>query len=319
MLISELTEQQLLALAIANEEEDSRIYKSFSKHLKAEFPASAVIFDKMAEEEVAHRTMLYNLYQTKFGDFLPLIRRQDVKDFMVRKPTWLRQNLSLDVIREEAASMEREAAAFYRKASAVCRDVSIRKMLIELAEVEEGHENTANDIQLSPSDEAIEQATQHKKFVLTYVQPGLAGLMDGSVSTLAPLFAAAFATQNLWETFIVGLAASVGAGISMGLTEGLSDDGVISGRGSPLIRGIVTGIMTLIGGLGHTIPYLIPASTPNAFWLATSIAIVVVLVELVAIAWIRWKYMETSFVKASIQIILGGLLVVGVGVWLGKL
>ena len=318
MLITSLSEQQLLALAISNEEEDSRIYRAFAVNLRESYPATAKVFEGMAEEESGHRTRLYDLYRSKFGEFLPLIRRQDVKGFLKRKPLWLTTNLPIITVRAEAVSMEQEAAAFYRKAASQSLDVSIRQLLNDLADIEEKHEHQAGALieqHLTDENLSIEAATAHKKFVLTYVQPGLAGLMDGSVSTLAPLFAAAFATQNAWETFIVGLAASVGAGISMGLTEALSDDGVISGRGSPWIRGWVTGFMTLIGGLGHTIPYLLPF----AFWGVTSVAFAVVLVELVAIAWIRWKYMETSFIKAAIQIILGGLLVVAAGIYLGKL
>jgi erythrin-vacuolar iron transport family protein len=318
MIITDLTEQQLLALAIANEEEDARIYHAFAVNLRESYPASAKVFEGMAGEETGHRTKLYDLYRVKFGEFLPLIRRQDVKGFIKRKPLWLTQNLSLNATRAESASMEQEAANYYRKAASQVRDVSIRQMLVELAEAEEQHSDTAlalAEAHLTDESKNFEAENARKKLVLTYVQPGLAGLMDGSVSTLAPLFAAAFATQNSWETFVVGLAASVGAGISMGLTEALSDDGIISGRGSPWIRGWVTGIMTLLGGLGHTIPYLLPFG----FWGVTSVAFAVVLVELIAIAWIRWKYMETSFVKATLQIVLGGVLVVLAGIYLGKL
>lgn len=318
MLITDLTEQQLLALAISNEEDDSRIYRAFAVNLRENYPATAKVFEGMAEEETGHRTRLYDLYRTKFGEFLPLVRRQDVKGFLKRKPLWLTTHLSIETIRAEAVSMEQEAAAFYRKAASQSLDVSIRQLLNDLADIEEKHEHKAGELiehHLTDENLSLEAAAAHKKFVLTYVQPGLAGLMDGSVSTLAPLFAAAFATQNAWETFIVGLAASVGAGISMGLTEALSDDGVISGRGSPWIRGWVTGFMTLLGGLGHTIPYLLPFG----FWGVTSVAFAVVFIELIAIAWIRWKYMETSFIKATIQIILGGLLVVVAGITLGKI
>jgi len=148
--------------------------------------------------------------------------------------------------------------------------------------------------------------------VLTYVQPGVAGLMDGSVSTLAPIFATAFATQDTWTTFLVGLAASVGAGISMGFTEAASDDGQISGRGSPIKRGLATGIMTTVGGLGHALPYLIPD-----FWTATITAMVVVVIELWAIAWIQNRYMDTPFWRATLQVVVGGALVFAAGALIG--
>lgn len=318
---ADLNEQQVLALAITNEEEDGRIYLAFASRLRADYPASAAVFDGMAEEEAGHRNRLYDLYREKFGDFLPLIRRQDVSGFLKRKPIWLGQTLSLDAIRAEAESMEKEAAAFYRQAAARARDVEVRRLLTDLAEIEDRHEATAHglrDKHVTDDARSREDATAHQKFVLTYVQPGLAGLMDGSVSTLAPVFAAAFATRNNWETFLVAMAAAIGAGISMGLTEAFSDDGKISGRGSPVIRGWVCGLMTALGGLGHAIPYLIPNNWPNAFWIATSIAILIVVIELWAIAWIRWKYMETSFVKAVIQIVLGGALVVLAGILLGS-
>jgi erythrin-vacuolar iron transport family protein len=150
------------------------------------------------------------------------------------------------------------------------------------------------------------------------VQPGLAGLIDGSVSTLAPLFAAAFATHSNWETFLVGLAASVGAGISMGFTEALSDDGIITGRGSPVLRGVVCGLMTTLGGVGHTLPYLIPDAWPNAFYLATIIAAAVVAVELFAISWIRARYMDTPFLRATFQVVVGGVLVLLAGIFIGS-
>lgn len=318
---ADLNEQQVLALAITNEEEDRRIYLAFAQHLKADYPASAKVFEAMAEEEAGHRERLAGLYREKFGDYLPLIRRQDVSGFLKRKPIWLSTHLPLERIRGEAASMEAEAEAFYRQAAAQARDLGVRNLLLELAEAESHHEALAERLgaELLTTDvKAAEDAAAHQRFVLTYVQPGLAGLMDGSVSTLAPVFAAAFATQNNWSTFLVALAASVGAGISMGLTEALSDDGKLSGRGSPLIRGWACGIMTTLGGLGHALPYLIPDTWPNAFWIATAIAIGVVVVELWAIAWIRWKYMDTPFLKAVFQIVVGGTLVLLAGIALGS-
>jgi VIT1/CCC1 family predicted Fe2+/Mn2+ transporter len=157
---------------------------------------------------------------------------------------------------------------------------------------------------------AQEREAARRFFVLRFVQPGLAGLMDGSVSTLAPLFAAAFATSNTVATFKVGLAASVGAGISMGFAEALSDDGKLSGRGTPWLRGLICGLMTTIGGLGHTLPYLIPH-----FQIATNTAIAVVVVELAVIAWIRRRYMDTKLLSAIFQVVVGGVLVFIAG-WL---
>ncbi|MEA2939334.1 MAG: erythrin-vacuolar iron transport family protein, partial [Alphaproteobacteria bacterium] len=278
---AELSEQETLALAITSEDEDSRIYRGFAMGLRDNYPASAKVFDEMAEEEVRHRSMLIELYRQKFGEYLPLIRRQDVRGFIKHKPVWLAQTLGLDEVRKITETMEIEAARFYRKAAEAARDVSVRKLLTELAEIEDQHEDLAHKLGeqvLTKSARAKEDETSRRMFLLQYVQPGLAGLMDGSVSTLAPLFAAAFATHHTWETFLVGLAASVGAGISMGFAEALSDDGSLTGRGAPLIRGTVCGVMTAIGGLGHTLPYLI-----NDFWTATVLSVIVVVIELAAI------------------------------------
>src|SRR5689334_19479452 len=314
---SDLTEQEVLALAITNEEEDSRIYRGFAERLREKFPASAKVFDEMAEEEVHHRTMLFDLYRKKFGDYLPLIRRQDVKGFLQPKqPLWLTRPLGLEDVRKFAENMEFQAERYYRKAAATARDASVRQLLIELAEAEAGHENLAHKLSqqiLTTGARATEDETARRMFVLQYVQPGLAGLMDGSVSTLAPLFAAAFATHNTWETFLVGMAASVGAGISMAFAEALSDDGSLTGRGSPVIRGLVTGGMTSIGGLGHTLPYLIPH-----FYTATIVSVVVVAFELAAISWIRMRYMDTPFLRATFQVVLGGVLVFIAGILIGS-
>ncbi len=318
---ADLDEQQILALAITAEEEDGRIYRAFATRLAADYPATAQVFKDMAREEGEHRARLYQVYRERFGQDLLLIRRSDVKGFLRRKPVWLANTLDIAAIRKEVASMEAEAAAFYRKAAAQTSDLAIRELLVSLAETEEDHEGTALALEAAHLPDTVAHAEEdkaHQKFVLQYVQPGLAGLMDGSVSTLAPLFAAAFATHNNWDTFLVGLAASVGAGISMGFAEALSDDGQISGRGSPLVRGWVCGLMTTIGGIGHAVPYLIPTSWPNAFWLATAIASFVVAVELAVIAWIRWKYMDTPFMKAVVQIVVGGALVLAAGVLLGS-
>ena len=313
---ADLTEQEILALAITNEDEDSRIYRGFAEGLRQKYTASAKVFDEMADEEVRHRTMLFELYRSKFGEYLPLIRRQDVKGFVSKKPLWLMSPLNLDEVRKFAENMEYEAARFYRRAAETTRDTSVRQLLVELAEIETEHEGLAHKLGqqiLTPSARDKEDETARRVFVLQYVQPGLAGLMDGSVSTLAPLFAAAFATHNTWETFLVGLAASVGAGISMGFAEALSDDGSLTGRGAPLVRGVVCGTMTAIGGLGHTLPFLIPN-----FWTATVIAIAVVVVELIAISYIRHRFMDTPFLAASFQVLVGGALVFAAGILIGS-
>lgn len=312
---ADLTEQEVLALAISNEEEDSRIYRNFAQGLRASYAASASMFDAMADEEVRHRTLLYDLYRQKFGEFLPLIRRQDVKGFVRHKPIWLTQQLGIDEVRKYAANMEYETARFYRRAAEAARDVSVRELLVELAEAEDKHEALAEKLEdkITPAARGAEDETARRMFVLQYVQPGLVGLMDGSVSTLAPLFAAAFATHKPWETFLVGLAASVGAGISMGFAEALSDDGSLTGRGTPWLRGGVCGLMTTVGGLGHTLPYLIPD-----FWTATVIAFIVVIVELAVISWIRWRYMDTPFFSAAFQIMVGGALVFAAGILIGS-
>lgn len=313
---ADLSEQEILALAITNEDEDSRIYRGFAEGLREKYPASAKVFDEMADEEVRHRTMLFELYRSKFGEYLPLIRRQDVKGFIQKQPLWLMSPLNLDDVRKFAENMEYEAARFYRRAAETTRDASVRQLLVELAEIEAQHEGLAHRLGeqiLTPSARDKEDETARRMFVLQYVQPGLAGLMDGSVSTLAPLFAAAFATHRTWETFLVGLAASVGAGISMGFAEALSDDGSLTGRGAPVVRGVVCGLMTAIGGLGHTLPYLIPN-----FWTATVVAIAVVMVELTAISYIRHRFMDTPFLAATFQVIVGGALVFAAGILIGS-
>ena len=307
----------MLALAITNEEEDSRIYRGFAEGLREQFPSSAKVFDEMAEEEVHHRAMLYELYRSKFGEYLPLIRRQDVQGFLhPKKPLWLMRPLGLEEVRKFAENMEFEAERYYRKAAENARDVSVRELLVKLAEAEAGHESLAHKLSekiLTEGAREKEDETARRMFLLQYVQPGLVDLMDGSVSTLAPLFAAAFATHNTWETFLVGLAASVGAGISMGFAEALSDDGSLTGRGTPWLRGAVCGMMTMLGGLGHTLPYLIPD-----FYLATIVSVIVVAVELATISWIRYKYMDTPFLQATFQIVVGGVLVFLSGILIGS-
>jgi len=312
----DLTEAEILALAITNEEEDSRIYRGFAEGLRAQYPASAKVFEEMAEEEVRHRSMLFDLYREKFGEYLPLIRRHDVSGFVRHKPLWLVRPLGIEEVRKYAAEMEYETARFYRKAAAGARDASVRDLLDRLADAEQKHEDLAGSLGerlLTKDARANEEETARRMFVLQYVQPGLAGLMDGSVSTLAPLFAAAFATHQPWDAFLVGMAASVGAGISMGFAEALSDDGSLTGRGAPVLRGAVCGVMTAIGGLGHTLPYLIPD-----FWLATVISIAVVVVELAVISWIRYRFMDTPFLSAAFQVMVGGALVFIAGILIGS-
>lgn len=313
---ADLSEPEILALAITNEEEDSRIYLGFADGLREQYPASAKVFEEMAKEEIRHRTMLFDLYRSKFGEYLPLIRRQDVGGFVRHKPLWLVRPLGLDEVRKYAAEMEYETARFYRKAAESARDASVRQLLVQLAEAEYKHEDMAERLGerlLTRDVRAKEDETARRMFVLQYVQPGLAGLMDGSVSTLAPLFAAAFATHATWQTFLVGLAASLGAGISMGFAEALSDDGSLTGRGAPVLRGAVCGIMTTVGGLGHSLPYLIPH-----FWIATTVSVGVVCVELSAISWIRWRYMDTPFLAATFQVVVGGVLVFLTGILIGS-
>ncbi|RUS58832.1 rubrerythrin family protein [Pseudorhodobacter sp. E13] len=312
---SDLSEQEILALAISSEEDDARIYRSYAERLRADFPASAAVFDGMAEEEDGHRQRLIDLHVARFGKVIPLIRREHVAGFYARRPVWLTENLGLEKIRGEAAAMERDAHDFYLRAAARTSDAETRKLLGDLAAAEAAHENHAKELEAEhlPGDTRSEEdRNAHRQFVLTWVQPGLAGLMDGSVSTLAPIFAVAFATQDNHTTLLVGLAAAIGAGISMGFTEAASDDGQLSGRGSPIKRGISAGVMTTLGGLGHALPYLIPD-----FWTATIIAIALVFVELWAIAWIQNRYMETPFLRAAFQVVLGGGLVLAAGMLIG--
>ncbi|MBZ0146048.1 MAG: rubrerythrin family protein, partial [Pseudorhodoplanes sp.] len=297
------------------EEDDARIYATYAEQLRAEYPASAAVFDAMAAEENEHRRLLIESFERRFGKVIPLIRREHVAGYYSRRPTWLVQNLGLDRIRSEAARMEDDAAEFYTRAAQASSDPSTRKLLGDLAAAERKHEVKAGTLEqgaLGHGERKEEDDKARRQFVLTFVQPGLAGLMDGSVSTLAPIFATAFATQSTWTTFLVGLAASVGAGISMGFTEAAHDDGVISGRGSPVKRGLASGIMTTIGGLGHALPYLIPH-----FWTATAIAGIVVFIELWTIAWIQNRFMETPFWRAAFQVVLGGSLVLAAGILIG--
>jgi rubrerythrin len=309
-----LTAREILALAISLEEEDERIYADYAEELRQDFPATAAMFDGMREEESGHRRRLIELYQSKFGEHIPLIRRNDVRGFVQRRPLWLTKPLRLDAVRREASTMEVETRRFYEKAAARTEDASIRQLLNDLAQEERSHEYRAEELsELDATAKGKEEEANRKLFVLQIVQPGLAGLMDGSVSTLAPVFAAAFATRDTHIAFAVGLAASIGAGISMGFAEALSDDGSLTGRGHPWIRGLVCGLMTALGGVGHTLPFLLPN-----FMVAFVIAVVVVLVELGSIAWVRHRYMESPWLSATVQVVIGGILVFMAGVLIGE-
>ncbi|MGV8955234.1 MAG: iron exporter MbfA [Cypionkella sp.] len=311
-----LSEREILALAVGAEEEDGRIYSELATRLAELYPGSAAIFEGMADEEDEHRRRLLDLYVERFGTRLVPIRREDVRGFLPRKPIWLLKTLTLEAVRQQVWEMEEGAYRFYLAAAKQAEDAEIRKLLGDLAREERKHAQMADqldDAALGAAGRDSEKSEAHRQFVLTYVQPGLAGLMDGSVSTLAPVFAAAFATGDTWQTFLVGMAAAVGAGISMGFTETASDDGKLTGRGSPIKRGFAAGIMTALGGLGHALPYLLP----DFFW-ATTIAIAVVLVELWAIAYIQNRFMQTPFWRAVLQVVLGGSLVFAAGVLIGN-
>ena len=313
---NQLSDKEILALAIASEEEDGRVYADFAENLRDAYPASAKVFTEMAVEESGHRRSLIDLYRDKFGEHIPLVRRQDVRGFITRRPAWQVNPLGVDAMRRQAQMMEAEAQRFYLKAASRTTDATTRKLLGDLAEAEGQHEHTADRLLEKNVPKKVredEAETSRRTFVLQFVQPGLAGLMDGSVSTLAPVFAAAFATGRTWDTFVVGLAASIGAGISMGFAEALSDNGSLTGRGAPLVRGIVCGLMTTLGGIGHTLPFLIPS-----FWTATAFAVVVVIIELAIITWIRWRYMDTPPLSAALQVGFGGALVFAVGILIGS-
>lgn len=312
---SELSEREILALAIGAEEEDGRIYVDIAESLHADYPGSARVFFEMAAEESEHRRRLIDMFQEKFGDHIPLIRRHDVKGFLHRKTVWQLPKPSIRDVRKLAESMESETANFYRLAASRTSDTAIRKLLGDLAEAEQSHEHIADRLTEQNVPDPVrtkEDKSAERNFVLRYVQPGLAGLMDGSVSTLAPVFAAAIASHSAHQAFIVGIAASLGAGISMAFAEALSDDGSLTGRGSPIMRGAITGAMTTLGGLGHTLPFLIPN-----FWTAMILAFAVVVVELGVISWIRTRYMEAAPVQAALQVALGGAIVFGVGIAVG--
>jgi rubrerythrin len=312
----QLTEPEILALAISSEEEDGRIYADFAEGLREDHPDTAQVFSDMAAEENEHRRLLIDLFVSKFGSHIPLIRRQDVRGFVQRKRLWQVRLQGIDAVRNQAQQMEQDASRFYQHAAARTSDAAIRKLLGDLATAELQHERTAGEIEakrLPQTARGKEDDNARRSFILQIVQPGLVGLMDGSVSTLAPVFAAAFGTHNPWTAFQVGMAASLGDGISMGFAEALADDGKLSGRGTPYLRGLVCGLMTIAGGIGHTLPYLIPD-----FFTATVIAAVVVVFELLAIAYIQWRYMDTPPISAAAKVMLGGGLVLATGVLIGS-
>jgi len=311
-----LTEQEILALAISLEEEDGRIYADFAARFKAAYPSTAEAILKIEREESEHRQRLIDRYRARFGDHIPLIHRSDVSGFLRRRPVWLRKVLTIAQVRSQIDSMEIESRAFYEAAAARTTDAETRRLLGDLAQAEIEHSSEAKRLeteQVATGAREEEDRSQRRMFVLQIVQPGLAGLMDGSVSTLAPLFAAAFATHSSHDALLVGLASSVGAGISMAFAEALSDDGALSGRGHPLIRGAASGVMTTIGGLGHTLPFI-----ASDFHLAFTVSVAVVMAELVAISWIRHHFMDTPFLSAAFQVIVGGLLVFIAGMLIGS-
>jgi rubrerythrin len=311
----DLSEREILAVAIGLEEEDGRVFADFADGLRETYPATAKLFEDMREEESQHRSRLIETYRERFGEHIPLLRREDVKGFVRRRPFWLTRPLKIAEVRKQAELMELETTRFYEKAIEQVTDAGIRKLLGDLAESERKHQVAAEALQenITPDIQKTEDEAQKRLFVLQIVQPGLAGLMDGSVSTLAPVFAAAFATKSTHDAFVVGLAASIGAGISMAFAEALSDDGSLTGRGRPLLRGAVTGLMTAAGGIGHTLPFLIPD-----FHVAFVAAVIIVAIELATIAWIRNKYMDTPLLSAAFQVVVGGVLVFITGIWIGS-
>lgn len=312
----DLTEREILALAIQLEEEDSRIYADFADGLRETYPATARLFEDMQAEESRHRQLLIDMHRQRFGEHIPLIRPQDVKGFIERRPVWLVRPLGINAVRKQAETMELETRRFYEKALAKISDAGTRKLLGDLAEIERQHYDLAEALEEKHLDQGArtqEEASTRRLFMLQVIQPGLAGLMDGSVSTLAPIFAAAFATHQSRDAFLVGAAASLGAGISMAFAEALSDDGSLTGRGRPVVRGLVTGLMTAAGGIGHTLPFLI-----SSFRVAFAAAVIVVAVELAIISWVRHRYMDTPLLSSAFQVVVGGVMVFVVGILIGS-
>jgi rubrerythrin len=312
----DLTEREILALAIQMEEEDSRIYGDFADGLREQYPSTAMMFEEMQAEERKHSQCLLDMYRHRFGDHIPLIRAQDVRGFVERRPVWLIRPLGINIVRRQVGIMELETRRFYERALSRITDAPTRKLLGDLVEIERQHSAFAESLEekhLTGDARAQEDKSQRRLFMLQVVQPGLAGLMDGSVSTLAPIFAAAFATRQTHAAFLVGLAASLGAGISMAFAEALSDDGSLTGRGRPVYRGLVTGAMTAAGGLGHTLPFLIAN-----FHIAFTVAVLVVAVELAIISYVRHRFMDTPLLSSTMQVVVGGTLVFIIGVWIGS-
>jgi erythrin-vacuolar iron transport family protein len=312
----DLSEREILALAIQLEEEDSRVYGDFAEGLRETYPATAKAFDEMQAEESRHRQMLIDMHRQRFGEHIPLIRRQDVKGFLERRPTWLVRPLGINAVRKQVEIMELETLRLYEHALKTVSDAPTRKLLGDLADIERQHSEFAESLeekQIATGERSEEEKASRRMFMLRIIQPGLSGLIDGSISTLAPIFAAAFATHKTRDAFLVGLAASLGAGISMAFTEALSDDGSLTGRGQPVFRGSVTGLMTAIGGLGHTLPFLL-----GNFHVAMIVAMIVVAVELVTISYVRHRYMDTPLYSSAFQVIVGGALVFAVGIWIGS-
>ncbi len=312
----DLSAPEVLALAISLEEEDGRLLGEFARQLRSNYPKAAEDLDVMRKEEDSHRHRLVELFRHKFGTEIPLLRREDVRGFVRRDPLQSVRPWDVQRVRRQVALMELETQRFYTRAVQLATDADTRQLLGDLAEAERRHEILSSQFdpaQQPASQQEAEAETARQLFLLQVIQPGLVGLMDGSVSTLAPLFAAAFATKDSWPTFLVGLAASVGAGISMGFAEALSDDGSLTGRGHPYLRGLVCGLMTLAGGIFHSLPYLIPN-----FVVATSVAMAIVVVELFVIAWIRNRYMDSPFATSVLQVVVGGALVFAAGILIGS-
>ncbi|MGD1091369.1 MAG: iron exporter MbfA [Bryobacteraceae bacterium] len=312
----DLSEREVLALAISLEEEDARVYADFADGLREQYPATAKVFQEMEVEESQHRASLIATYRQRFGDHIPLIRRHDVSGFVQRRPMWLVRPLGLEAVRRQVEVMELESRRFYERALEKTSDASVRKLIGDLAEAERRHYASAETLEAQHLPAEVREAeadAQRREFALQVIQPGLAGLMDGSVSTLAPVFAAAFATKDSWDAFLVGMAASIGAGISMGFAEALSDDGSLTGRGRPWIRGAICGVMTAAGGVGHTLPFLI-----QDFRIATTVAFVIVAAELAVISYIRHRYMDTPFLASAMQVVVGGVLVFATGILIGS-
>jgi rubrerythrin len=312
----DLTAPEVVALAISQEEEDGRIYAEFAERVRADYPQTAEALLRMHDEEIGHRDRLIEVFRARYGEHIPLLRRQDVRGHYSRKPLWLAKVLTVGQIRAEVEAMEDNARRFYAAAIAKTGDAEVRRLLGDLEAEEAKHYDLAETLERRQQESGVraeEDETERRRFVLRYIQPGLAGLMDGSVSTLAPVFAAAFATRDTRDAFLVGMAASLGAGISMGFAEALSDDGVLSGRGHPWVRGVICGLMTTAGGIGHTLPFLIPS-----FSLATIVAVAIVAVELGVISWIRHRYMDTPFLSAAFHVVVGGVLVFITGILIGS-